>query len=165
MNGHTRLVRRNTTYYIRARIPSALVYLAKSVQFNYSLRTHNYYEALEKVRKESYKIDMKIKNGELFLDDTDIDKLVIHKLEEVEKLFENNYEDIADGSFKLDDVKVFSPEKLDKAKQQTIQSPITPELKCVELYIREYFNDLRRDKRSPKLKPYFVYHYLNDNFL
>ena len=108
---------------------------------------------------------MKIKNGELFLDDTDIDKLVIHKLEEVEKLFENNYEDIADGSFKLDDVKVFSPEKLDKAKQQTIQSPITPELKCVELYIREYFNDLRRDKRSPKLKPYFVYHYLNDNFL
>lgn len=159
MNGHTRLVRRNTTYYIRARIPSALVYLAKSVQFNYSLRTHNYYEALEKVRKESYKIDMKInllraidmkiKNGELFLDDTDIDKLVIHKLEEVEKLFENNYEDIADGSFKLDDVKVFSPEKLDKAKQQTIQSPITPELKCVELYIREYFNDLKRDKRSP----------------
>ena len=55
MNGHTRLVMRNTTYYIRARIPLALLYLAKSVQFNYSLRSHNYYEAIEKSRKESYK--------------------------------------------------------------------------------------------------------------
>lgn len=60
MNGHTRLVKRNTTYYVRARIPSALTYLTKSVQFNYSLQTHNYYEALARVRKESYKIDLKI---------------------------------------------------------------------------------------------------------
>lgn len=46
MNGHTRQVKRNTTYYIRARIPTALTHLTKSAQFNYSLQTHNYYEAL-----------------------------------------------------------------------------------------------------------------------
>ena len=33
MNGHTRLVKRNMTYYIRARIPTALTYLTKSAQF------------------------------------------------------------------------------------------------------------------------------------
>ena len=116
MNRHTRLVKRNTTYYIRARIPASLVYLTKSVQFNYSLWTHNYYEALARVRKESYKIDMKInllrsidmkiRNKELILDDTDIDKLVIHKLKTVEKLFEDHYDEIANNSFNLDSSKI-----------------------------------------------------------
>ena len=46
MNGHTRQVKRNTSYYIRARIPTALTHLTKSAQFNYSLQTHNYDEAL-----------------------------------------------------------------------------------------------------------------------
>lgn len=159
MNGHTRLVKRNTTYYIRARIPSALTYLTKSVQFNYSLQTHNYYEALARVRKESYKIDlkinllkaldMKIRNGELLLDDLDIDKLVIHKLKGIEQLFENRYDDIADGSFNLESSKVFSAEKMAAAKQQCQQSEESPELKCVELFIKEYFSDLKSDKRSP----------------
>lgn len=122
MNRHTRLVKRNTTYYIRARIPASLVYLTKSVQFNYSLWTHNYYETLARVRKESYKIDikinllrsidMKIRNKELILDDTDIDKLVIHKLKTVEKLFEDHYDEIADNSFNLDSSKIFAIEKM-----------------------------------------------------
>ena len=122
MNRHTRLVKRNTTYYIRARIPASLVYLTKSVQFNYSLWTHNYYEALARVRKESYKIDMKInllrsidmkiRNKELILDDTDIDKLIIHKLKTVEKLFEDHYDEIADNSFNLDSSKIFAIEEI-----------------------------------------------------
>lgn len=122
MNRHTRLVKRNTTYYIRARIPASLVYLTKSVQFNYSLWTHNYYEALARVKKESCKIDMKInllrsidmkiRNKELILDDTDIDKLVIHKLKTVEKLFEDHYDEIADNSFNLDSSKIFAIEEI-----------------------------------------------------
>ena len=51
MNGHTRLVKRNSIYYVRARIPAFLVYLIKSTQFNYSLKTHNYYEALAKLQE------------------------------------------------------------------------------------------------------------------
>ena len=60
MNGHNRLVRRNHTYYLRARIPNSLVYLIHKSQFWYSLKTNNYQEALEKVRKESYKVDIAI---------------------------------------------------------------------------------------------------------
>ena len=159
MNRHTRLVKRNTTYYIRARIPASLVYLTKSVQFNYSLWTHNYYEALARVRKESYKIDMKInllrsidmkiRNKELILDDTDIDKLIIHKLKTVEKLFEDHYDEIADNSFNLDSSKIFAIEKMSDAKKQCTQPEDTPELKCIELFIKEYFDDIKRDKRSP----------------
>ncbi len=132
MNGHTRLVKRNTTYYIRVRIPASLVYLTKSVQFNYSLKTHNYYEALARVRKESYKIDMKInllrsidmkiRNKELILDDTDIDKLVINKLKEVEKLFEDHYDDIADNSFNLYSSKIFTIEKMSDAKKYLLHN-------------------------------------------
>lgn len=94
MNGHNRLVRRNHTYYIRARILSSLVYLANSTQFWYSLKTNDYYEALAKLPKESHKvnvkinllreIDMRIRKGQLILDDEDIDKMVKFKLQEVE---------------------------------------------------------------------------------
>ena len=101
MNGHNRLIRRNHTYYFRARIPTSLVYLIHKSQFLYSLKTNNYYEALEKLSKESYKVsvminllrnlDMKIKGKQLLLEDVDIDKMVIHKLKEVENIFEDNY--------------------------------------------------------------------------
>ena len=87
MNGHNRLIRRNHTYYFRARIPTSLVYLIHKSQFLYSLKTNNYYEALEKLSKESYKVsvminllrnlDMKIKGKQLLLEDVDIDKMVI----------------------------------------------------------------------------------------
>ena len=84
MNGHNRLIRRNHTYYLRARIPLNLVYLTHRVQFCYSLQTNNYYEALAKLSKESHKvdikidllkgIDMRIKNKQLLYDPEDIDK-------------------------------------------------------------------------------------------
>ena len=57
---------------------------------------------------------MKIRNKELILDDTDIDKLVIHKLKTVEKLFEDHYDEIADNSFNLDSSKIFAIEKISK---------------------------------------------------
>lgn len=60
MNGHNRLIRRNHTYYLRARIPVNLVYLAKKTQFWYSLKTNNYKEALDILPKESHKVNMKI---------------------------------------------------------------------------------------------------------
>ena len=59
MNGHNRLIRRNHTYYIRARIPVALVYLVHRQEFQYSLQTNNYYEAIVKLSKESHKISSK----------------------------------------------------------------------------------------------------------
>lgn len=100
MNGHNRLIRRNHTYYIRARIPVALVYLVHRQEFQYSLQTNNYYEAIAKLSKESHKIDVKInilkainmliKNNQLMITEADIDKMVKHKLRQAEEVFENN---------------------------------------------------------------------------
>lgn len=122
MNGHNRLIRRNHTYYLRARIPLNLVYLTHKVQFCYSLQTNNYYEALAKLSKESHKvdikidllksIDMRIKNKQLLYDSEDIDKLVIHRLKQVEDAFENNYFEISEKNFNYDNLLVFNKEIL-----------------------------------------------------
>ena len=109
MNGHNRLIRRNHTYYLRARIPLNLVYLTHRVQFCYSLQTNNYYEALAKLSKESHKIDVKInilkaldmliKNKQLVILPEDIDKMVIHKLRQAEEVFENYDREIAEEKY------------------------------------------------------------------
>lgn len=154
MNGHNRLIRRNHTYYFRARIPTSLVYLIHKSQFLYSLKTNNYYEALEKLSKESYKVsvminllrnlDMKIKGKQLLLEDVDIDKMVIHKLKEVENIFEDNYWEINEHTFNHDNMLIFNKSK------SSDQSKAIQELECVELFIKEYFYDLKEDKRTHK---------------
>ncbi len=158
MNGHNRLVRRNATYYIRARIPDELRDLAHRNEYIYSLKTNNYNEALEKVRKESYKVDcrinflraikMRIENGTLILDDGDIDKLVIHHLKLIESTFENKYDDIADGNFDTENLLVNSSRHMEQAKQECKNPNETPELKCVELYIRNYFEEIKNKRET-----------------
>ena len=154
MNGHNRLIRRNHTYYLRARIPLNLVYLTHRVQFCYSLQTNNYYEALAKLSKESHKvdikidllkgIDMRIKNKQLLYDPEDIDKLVIHRLKQVEDAFENNYFEISEKNFNYDNLLVFNKET------PTANNKSQHDLECVELFIKEYFKDLKEDERTHK---------------
>lgn len=161
MNGFNRLVRRKATYYIRARIPDDIRDIAHRNEFIYSLRTNNYYDALEKVRKESYKVDckinflralkMKIENGKLLLDDADIDKLVIYHLRLIENTFENRYDDIANGNFNTDDLLINSPRHLEQAKRECKNPNETPELKCVELYIKDYLDEMK-NKRDTHYK-------------
>ena len=159
MNCCKRLVKRNNVYYIRARIPDSVQHLAKTAQFFYSLKTYNYYEALAKAREESYKIDlkinllkgldMKIKNGELLLDDVDIDRVVVHRLKDVERVFENRYGEIVDGKFDTTPLKIFTPEKLETAHAELkTDNNQALELKCVEMYLKEYFDDLKYNKKS-----------------
>ena len=153
MNGHNRLVRRNHTYYLRARIPNSLVYLTHKTQFWYSLKTNNYYEALEKVRKQSYKVDiainllrsldMKIKNKQIIFAPEDIDKIVINKLKQVEEIFENYFDEIENRKFDYQDMLIFNR---DTDEANTGQH----ELKCVELAVNEYFNDTLNDERTHK---------------
>lgn len=153
MNGHNRLVRRNHTYYLRARIPSALVYLIHKTQFWYSLKTNNYQEALEKVRKESYKVDiainllrsldMKIKNKQIIFASEDIDKIVINKLKLVEEIFENYFDEIENRKFDYQNMLIFHRDTDEANTEQH-------ELKCVELAVSEYFNDTLNDERTHK---------------
>lgn len=73
MNGHHWLIRRNRVFYIRVRIPKYLIYLVNASEFRYSLKTYNYYEALAKLPKESYKIikQQKQQRREWFLEHFD----------------------------------------------------------------------------------------------
>ena len=152
MNGHNRLVRRNHSYYLRARIPLNLVYLVHKRQFCYSLQTNNYYEAIAKLSKESHKIDIKInllksidmqiKNKQLIILPADIDKMVIHKLRQVEEVFENHDWDIREQNYDYQHLLVFNKETPDTT------SKTQHELECVELFIKEYFNDLKEDTRT-----------------
>lgn len=152
MNGHNRLIRRNHTYYLRARVPLNLVYLVHRQEFYYSLRTNNYYEALAKLSKESHKVDMKInllkgidmliKNKRLVIMPADIDKMVLHKLRQAEEVFENYDTEIAEGNYDYQNLLVFNketPNATNKAQH---------ELECVELFIKEYFNDIKEDTRT-----------------
>ena len=82
----------------------------------------------------------------MILDDTDIDKLVIHKLRTVEKSFERYYEEIAENNFDTNKLKIL---KTDDADKNSKISKSEKELDCIEVYIKEYFNDLKTDKRTP----------------
>lgn len=152
MNGHNRLIRRNHSYYLRARVPVNLVYLVHKREFYYSLQTNNYYEALAKINKESHKIDVKInilkaldmliKNKQLVILPEDIDRMVIYKLRQAEEAFEDYDREIAEGNYDYQNLLVFNkdtPRADTKAEH---------ELECVELFIKEYFNDLKQDTRT-----------------
>ena len=154
MNGFNHLVRRNRVYYIRVRIPQNLKHLTKSSEFRYSLKTHSYYAAIEKLAKESYKInlkinflkgvDMRIKKGELILSDEEIDKLVIHKLKMIEDIFENHYEEVASNQFDISSMTFFKSDETSLSKSDEREK----ELDSIEIFIKEYFKDLKSDKRT-----------------
>ena len=76
---------------------------------------------------------MKIKGKQLLLEDVDIDKMVIHKLKEVENIFEDNYWEINEHTFNHDNMLIFNKSK------SSGQSKAIQELECVELFIKEYF--------------------------
>lgn len=151
MNGHHWLIRRNRVYYIRVRIPNYLIYLVKTSEFRYSLKTYNYYEALAKLPKESYKInlkinflkgvDMRIRKGEIILSDEDIDRLVIHKLKQIEEVFENHYEEVANRQYDISSLTFFN------SSAGEMPTP-NAELDSIEIFIKEYFRDLKSDSIS-----------------
>ena len=51
---------------------------------------------------------MRIKKGELILSDEDIDRLVIHKLKQIEDVFENHYEEIANRQYDISALSFFN---------------------------------------------------------
>ncbi|MBR5154248.1 MAG: site-specific integrase [Alphaproteobacteria bacterium] len=169
MKRFDRLTRRNSTYYIRAKIPDNLLYLSPTKMFSYSLKTNDYYSALENYRKESYKIDLKImllrkidmqlKNKELVLDEADINKIIIHRLRELDNLFTLHYDDILEHNYENDSFSMFPKkqplkdlkssdfaEESQKTDGNTIVAN-TPdnnyELNCIEVYLKGYLEDLK----------------------
>ncbi len=162
MLGYSRLYRRNHSYYIRARVPDSLRFLVKSSEIKYSLHTNNFWEALELLRKESYKIDLRlklfkdvsmlIKDHKILLDDKDIDKLITFKLKQLEEAFEIHYDDILNKSFDKESIKMFPAGKLEE--MMATNSRYTRkdfEIDRTETYFKEYVNEVLADRPHPSI--------------
>lgn len=117
---YPRLAIRKHTYYIRVSVPKVLIPLVKRKTFFYSLQTKDYFDALYKVREESYKIDrilleakermLRDKNGHLFLDDKDIERILIARWVEVLDATEKSYTSIKSGKKTFADFAFFKPD-------------------------------------------------------
>ena len=155
----SRLYRRNHTFYIRVKIPESLQPIAHKSEIKYSLRTNNYWEALALLRKESYKADliiqqyrelnMLIKDHNLTIDDKDIDKLVIHRLKQLDEIFELHFDDLLCKSFDKESIKLF-PEKEFKEKKQENATYTRQEFEfdCIEKYFNNYIAEIKDDSRT-----------------
>ena len=88
-------------FYIRVRIPACLRMIARCKEIRYSLKTRIYQEAIEKYHVEFAhlqafltifkEIIMKVnENKQLTLTENDVDKLLLHRLEQIQTFLENN---------------------------------------------------------------------------
>jgi len=66
--GHTRLFRRDGTYYLRAKVPVRIRRLVGKTEVRVSLRTKEYREAVSRVKIESLKVDRVFSDAERKLD-------------------------------------------------------------------------------------------------
>lgn len=69
MTGYTNLFRRGATYYFRARVPNAIVDSYGKEEEKFSLKTKDYREAIQRVRKESANVEAKFANHRQLLED------------------------------------------------------------------------------------------------
>lgn len=114
----TRLFLRNHTYYIRVALPRWGWDLLKKKEIRYSLNTKNYYDALIRLRAESYKVDiyidflkwlkMQIENGFVKLTNEELDKILIYRLRVIDDFIDKNYVEIRSHNINYDDISLFS---------------------------------------------------------
>ena len=92
-------------FYIRVRIPACLRMIARCKEIRYSLQTKIYQEAIEKYYVEFAHLQafltlfkdiiMKVnEQKQITLDETDVDKLLLHRLEQIQSFLENNTDEI-----------------------------------------------------------------------
>ena len=99
------LVARNRLFYFRLKIPVALRKIARCTEMVYSLNTSIYQEAIEKWRVEFAHLQafltifkdiiMKVnEQKQIVLNKADVDKLLLHRLEQIQTFLEDNQEEI-----------------------------------------------------------------------
>lgn len=133
-----RLLLRNHTYYVRVAIPRNLTNLTKYKEIRYSLKTNDYRTAVEKLRRESYKLDlyidflkeldMEIRNNRVILTDTELDQLLIYRLRVINDFIENNYHGIRNGSVSFNDIGLFTQKALDKYNEETFDPNVPDDI-------------------------------------
>ncbi|MBP5343771.1 MAG: site-specific integrase [Alphaproteobacteria bacterium] len=99
------LFARGRLFYFRVRIPACLRLISRCDELSYSLGTSIYQEAIEKYHVEFAhlqafltilkEIIMKVnEDKKVVLDEADVDKLLLHRLEQIQAFLENNAEEI-----------------------------------------------------------------------
>ena len=78
------------TYYIRIAVPKILKYFEKRNEIRYSLNTKDYFTAIERLRKEGYKIDLyfdwlrgfkiELKDKKIIFTDIELKQLLTYKM-------------------------------------------------------------------------------------
>ena len=127
-------------FYIRVRIPACLRTIARCKEIRYSLRTKIYQEAIEKYHVEFAhlqafltifkEIIMKVnENKQLTLTETDGDKLLLHRLEQIQSFLENNVDEIKSQHKSEADIILLSEDKKEADIRQLMQDMILDYLK------------------------------------
>lgn len=149
---YPRLLRRNHTYYIRISIPRCLNNIVKSREIRYSLHTNDYFEALERLRRESYRADclirciMRIEKSCLLFDDNDIAAALMQRLDDIDYFCQDNYSSIRKGSKTFKDISLFSLEKLDSLDRYEIEQndAVFDHKMCqTSAFVRSYLTKLK----------------------
>ena len=98
---------------------------------------------------------MRIRKGEIILSDEDIDRLVIHKLKQIEEVFENHYEEVANRQYDISSLTFFN------SSAGEMPTP-NAELDSIEIFIKEYFRDLKSD--TPLISEYYSADFVFEDF-
>lgn len=159
---YPRLFRRNHTYYIRIALPRCLNNIVKSREIRYSLHTNDYFEALERLRRESYRADclirciMRIEKNCLLFDDADIEAALLKRIEDIDYFCKDNYNSIRKGSKAFKDISLFSLDKLDSLDKYEIEQndAVFDHKMCqTSAFVRNYLTRLKsKDSTSGATK-------------
>ena len=134
------LFARQRLFYFRIRIPSCLKVLARCSEVKFSLNTSIYQEAIEKWRVEFAHLQafltlfkdiiMKVnEQKQLVLNKADVDKLLLHRLEQIQTFLEDNTEEIKSRHKTEADIILFPNGKKEADIRKLMQDMILDYLK------------------------------------
>ena len=134
------LFARNRLFYFRVRIPENLRVLARATEIKYSLNTSVYQEAIEKWRVEFAHLQafltifkdiiMKVnEQKQIVLNKADVDKLLLHRLEQIQHFLENNVDEIKSRHKNEGDIILFPSGKKEADIRKLMQDMILDYLK------------------------------------
>ena len=134
------LFARQRLFYFRIRIPSCLKVLARCSEVKFSLNTSVYQEAIEKWRVEFAHLQafltifkdiiMKVnEQKQIVLNRADVDKLLLHRLEQIQEFLENNTDEIKSRHKTEADIILFPNGKKEADIRKLMQDMILEYLK------------------------------------
>lgn len=131
---YPRLFLKKHTYYIRVQVPKHLIILVKKKNIVYSLHTKDYYEALYRVREESYKVDLLLrfyekqfekmiitKDKKIFLNDSESKLILIERWIKILKDLERYEKAIKAGKITYQDLSFYQPDRLEDFERIQIE--------------------------------------------